>query len=56
MILDQAFPAVESRHPRGIFGELLDPSSTNVELFSDQFGVHVVVNNTLTDSGDIVLV
>jgi hypothetical protein len=39
-----------------LFGELLDPPPSDFELFSDQGGIHVVINNSLTDSGDIVLV
>ena len=38
------------------FDKLLHPSSTDSELFSDQSRVHVVVDNTLTYSGNIVLV
>jgi hypothetical protein len=38
------------------FSELLDASAANVELLGDQAGVHVVINNPLTDSGDIILV
>jgi hypothetical protein len=38
------------------FGELLDPPPSDLELFSDQGGIHVVINNPLTDTGDIVLV
>jgi hypothetical protein len=39
-----------------LFGELLDPSSADLELLSDQGSIHIVINNTLTDPGDIVLV
>lgn len=37
-------------------GELLDPSTADLELLSDQGGIHAVINNTLTDPGDIILV
>ena len=39
-----------------LFGELMDSSPTDVELLGNVPGVHVVINNTLTDPGDIVLV
>jgi len=39
-----------------LFGELLNPSSIDLELLSDQSGIHIVINNTLTDPGDIILV
>jgi hypothetical protein len=38
-----------------LFGELLDPPLSDLELFSDQGGIHVVIDNSLTDAGDIVL-
>jgi hypothetical protein len=38
------------------FRKLLESSSTDLELLADQCCVHIVFNNTLTDSGTIVLV
>ena len=37
-------------------GELLDPSASDLKLFGDQGGVHIVITNPLTDPSDIVLV
>lgn len=37
-------------------GELLDPSASDLKLFGDQGGVHIVIANPLTDPSDIVLV
>jgi len=37
------------------FGELLDPPSTDLELLSNQSGIYSMVNNTLTDSSNIIL-
>lgn len=37
-------------------GELLDPAAADFELLGNQRGIHVVINNSLTDSGDIRLV
>jgi len=39
-----------------LFGELLDSTTADLELVSDQPGIEVVINNPLTDPGDIVLV
>jgi hypothetical protein len=39
-----------------LFGELLDPSTADLELLRDQGGIHAVINNTLTDPSDIILV
>lgn len=39
-----------------LLGELLDVPSTHLKLLSDQSSVHVVINNTLTNLDDIVLV
>ena len=39
-----------------LLGQLLDPTTADPELVSDVLSVHFVINNTLTDSGDIVLV
>jgi len=39
-----------------LFGELLDSSAADLELLSDQGSIHVMINNTLTDLGDIILV
>jgi hypothetical protein len=39
-----------------LFGKLLDPPPTNLELLGNKPGVHIVINNTLTNSGDIVLI
>jgi hypothetical protein len=35
---------------------LLDSSTADLELLNDQVSVHVVINNPLTDPGDIILV
>jgi hypothetical protein len=37
------------------FGELLDPPPTDLELLSNQPSIHAVVNNSLTDSGSVIL-
>ena len=37
------------------FGELLDPPPTDLELHSNQPSIHAVVNNSLTDSGSVIL-
>ena len=37
------------------FGELLDPATTDVELLSHQLCIQVVVDDTATDSFDIIL-
>ena len=37
-----------------LFGELLDSAAADLELVSDQPGVDVVIDNPLTDPGDIV--
>jgi hypothetical protein len=39
-----------------LLGELLDSSLADLELLGNQNSVHVVINNTLTNLGDIVLV
>jgi hypothetical protein len=39
-----------------LFGELLDSAAADLELVSDQPGIEVVINNPLTDPGNIVLV
>jgi len=39
-----------------LFGELLDPSTADLELLRDQGGIHTVINNTLTDPDDIILI
>ena len=51
-----ASPAVESRRCRGTLGELLDSGAADLEPVSDQPGIEVLINNPLTDPGDIVLV
>jgi hypothetical protein len=35
---------------------LLDPSPANLKLLGNQAGVHAMINNSLTDPGDILLV
>ncbi|MGN8216486.1 hypothetical protein [Halococcus sp. PRR34] len=37
------------------FGELLDSPLSDLELLSNQPSIHAVVNNTLTDSGGVIL-
>jgi len=37
-------------------GELLDSSSTDIELLGNQGGVNLVINDSLTNRGNIVLV
>jgi hypothetical protein len=39
-----------------LFGELLDPSPADLELLGNKASVHVMINNTLTDPGDILLI
>lgn len=39
-----------------LFGELLNPSTANLELLGDQAGIRVVITNTLIDPGNIGLV
>ena len=39
-----------------LFGELLDPSTTDLELLGNQASVHAMINNSLTNPGDILLV
>jgi len=39
-----------------LFGELLDSTAVDLELVSDLPGIGVVVNNPLTDPGNITLV
>ena len=39
-----------------LFGELLDASPADLELLGNKAGVHVMINNTLTDPGDILLI
>lgn len=39
-----------------LFGELLHQATTDFELGSDQGGIHLVINNSPTNPGDIVLV
>jgi hypothetical protein len=38
-----------------LFGELLDPLPADLELLSEQPSIHTVVNNSLTDSGSVIL-
>lgn len=38
-----------------VLGELLDPTTTDVELVGLQPRVHIVVNDAMTDSFDIIL-
>jgi len=47
---------MESRRVAVFPGELSDPSASDLKLFGDQGGVHIVITNPLTDPSDIVLV
>ena len=39
-----------------LLGELSDPPPSDLKLFSDQGGIHIAINNSPTDIGDIVLI
>jgi hypothetical protein len=39
-----------------VLDELLDPLAADPELLSNQFGVHAMINNSLTDQGNLLLV
>ena len=38
-----------------LFGELLDPPPTDLELLSNHRSVHAVLHNSLTDPGSVIL-